>query len=153
MRTQKRESRFQTAFLKRLRKIPGSWWMKCNDKTTIGLPDIIGFCNGLGFAFELKTKSKIDALQLDTLRKIAKCATVSAVITEDNCKEMLSSLAFFAITEHKRSLIDMQLLGRSSLDNSQASTLRKRRSCKTKKRHASLLSNSKRTLRERAGTR
>ena len=64
------EKHFQTKVLKQLREIPCSYWIKLNDRATIGLPDIVGVLAGHFFAIELKTGTKPTKLQLHTLKRL-----------------------------------------------------------------------------------
>lgn len=90
------ERNFQARFLRRLRQIPRSWWVKVNDKATIGVPDILGFVNGYGFALELKTKSKLSELQHYTLNIIdSRARAQSFVVTPENAEEILAYIAAF----------------------------------------------------------
>jgi hypothetical protein len=86
------EKDFQTAFLKKLRMIPKSWWMKCNDRVTVGLPDIFGFVGPYGGVLELKTRSKVTKIQAYTLGRIAKTGAFAFVVTPDNADEVYAYL-------------------------------------------------------------
>ena len=97
------ESEFQDKVLKKLREIPGSWWVKINDRTTVGLPDILGFCAGVGFAIELKTKSKLSAIQAYTLRKIDRSGAQTFVATPDNIEEILIYVRKISLLGNKKS--------------------------------------------------
>ena len=48
------ESQFQTKLLKELRKY--GWFYKASDRYRAGIPDIIGCCNGMFIAIELKVE-------------------------------------------------------------------------------------------------
>jgi hypothetical protein len=82
------ERDFQAYVLRKLREIPNSWWVKLNDRTTIGLPDIVGCVAGVFFAFELKTKTKVTALQAHTLKKIERAGGQAEVVTPENFDEV-----------------------------------------------------------------
>lgn len=82
------EKDFQRYVLKKLREIPRSYWYKANDRTTSGIPDIIGCVSGVFFALELKTRSKVTPIQAYHLRKIADAGGQSFVVTPDNWKEV-----------------------------------------------------------------
>lgn len=86
------ERDFQRAVLKKLREIPASWWVKINDKVTCGLPDIVGCVAGVFIAIELKTKSKVTALQAYTLRKIDGANGQTFVATPENWAEVYAYL-------------------------------------------------------------
>jgi hypothetical protein len=96
------ESVFQDKVLKKLREIPHSWWVKINDRTTVGLPDILGFCAGVGFAIELKTKSKLSAIQAYTLRKIDHSGAQTFVCTPDNVDEVLDFIRKVSLLGNKK---------------------------------------------------
>jgi sulfur transfer protein SufE len=86
------EKDFQKKVLKKLREIPHSWWVKLNDRVTSGLPDIVGCVAGVFIAIELKTKSKVTALQAYTLRKIDSANGQTFVATPDNWAEIYQYL-------------------------------------------------------------
>lgn len=86
------EKDFQRFVLSELRKLPYSWWVKLNDRTTIGLPDIIGFFDGSGFAFELKTTSKVSAIQAYTLKRIVRAGAAASVLTPETFPAVLARL-------------------------------------------------------------
>ena len=90
------EKNFQTAFLKKLRKIPRSFWYKANDRVTIGVPDIFGCVSGVFIAIELKTRSKVTPLQAHFLREITKAHGQSFVVSPDNADEVLKYLTKLA---------------------------------------------------------
>ena len=83
------EKVFQTRLLVRLREIPGTYWFKSNDRTTAGIPDIIGCVAGVFFALELKTKSKVSPIQAYHLRKIDDAAGQAFVVTPKNVAQVL----------------------------------------------------------------
>lgn len=82
------EKDFQRAVLKKLRDISGSWWVKINDRVTVGLPDLIGCVSGVFVAIELKTKTKVTALQAHTLRRITRSGGQAFVVNPDNWNEV-----------------------------------------------------------------
>lgn len=86
------ENDFQRMVLKKLRLIPRTWWTKINDRVTIGLPDIFGSCAGIAVVIELKTRSKVTALQAHTLRKIGETGAQAFVVTPDNWDEVYGFL-------------------------------------------------------------
>ncbi len=98
------ESVFQDKVLKKLREIPNSWWMKVNDRTTVGLPDIIGFCGGVGFGIELKTNSKLSAIQAYTLRKMDASGAQTFVCTPDNLDDVLIYIRKCSLLGNKKPL-------------------------------------------------
>lgn len=95
------ERDFQDHVLKKLREIPNSWWVKINDRNTIGLPDIIGCVAGVFFAIELKTRSKLSAIQAYTLRKIDASGGQSFVCTPENFVEILAFIKKTALLGNK----------------------------------------------------
>lgn len=86
------EKDFQTAYLKRLRLIPNSWWTKINDRVTIGLPDLFGSVAGFAVVIELKTRSKVTKIQAYTLKKIGQTGAHAFVVTPDNADDVYSFL-------------------------------------------------------------
>lgn len=65
------EYKLQIKVLKALRAIPGVWCYKANDRTTSGLPDIIGCVRGHTFAIELKAPGeRPTAIQKRTLARL-----------------------------------------------------------------------------------
>lgn len=95
------EKDFQDYVLKKLREISGTWWYKANDRTTVGIPDIIGCVAGVFFAIELKTKSKVSAIQAHTLRKIDISGGHSFVCTPENFPEILAFIKKTALLRNK----------------------------------------------------
>lgn len=94
------EKDFQTVVLKKLREIPGTWWMKVNDRTTNGLPDILGSVAGVFFAIELKTKSKLAPIQAYTLRRIDRSGGQTFVCTPDTFPDLLAYVKKIALLGH-----------------------------------------------------
>lgn len=90
------ESEFQRIVLKKLRAIPNTFWVKINDRVTCGLPDILGCVAGIFIAIELKTKSKVTALQAYTLRRIDTANGQTFVATPENWPEVFDLIAKFA---------------------------------------------------------
>lgn len=86
------EKDFQRFVLKKLRELPASWWVKINDRVTVGLPDIIGCVAGVFVAIELKTKSKVTAIQAYTLRRIDAANGEAYVVRPDNFAEVFDHL-------------------------------------------------------------
>lgn len=84
------EKDFQKDVLKKLREVPGTWWMKVNDRTTIGLPDIFGCVGGVCFAIELKTKSKLAPIQAYTLRRLDRAGAQTFVCTPQTFPDLLA---------------------------------------------------------------
>lgn len=135
------EADFQRWVLKRLREIPRSWWLKVNDRTTVGIPDILGCVSGVFVAIELKTKSKVTPLQAYTLRKIDYAHGQSFVMNPDNCHEIFKMLEKFSSLSSRTSL-ELDTLQTKQLTDIEAACLQsqKRRSKAAKKIGESLFS-------------
>ena len=86
------EKDFQARVLKKLRELPRSYFYKVNDRTTAGIPDIIGCLNGIFIGIELKTKSKVTPIQAYHLRKITEAMGQAFVVTPGNFKEVFEFL-------------------------------------------------------------
>lgn len=86
------EKDFQARVLKRLREIPRSYFYKVNDRTTAGIPDIIGCVAGIFVAIELKTRSKVSPIQAYHLRKIGDAYGQVFVMTPGNFLEIFKFL-------------------------------------------------------------
>lgn len=95
------EKDFQRCVLAKLRMIRGTYWYKANDRTTAGIPDIIGCVGGVFFALELKTRSKVTPIQAYHLRKIEDAYGQSFVVTPDNFKTTLEFIKKIASTTLK----------------------------------------------------
>lgn len=78
------EKNFQTACLKKLRTIPVSHWIKINDRTTIGLPDTLGWMLGESYAIEWKTGSQVTKIQQYTLDQLADAGVRTFVVCPEN---------------------------------------------------------------------
>jgi len=66
-----------------LKKMPGLWFYKAQDKWTSGIPDIIGCIKGQFIAIELKSKKgKVTKLQAHVLGKIREAGGVALVVKE-----------------------------------------------------------------------
>lgn len=93
---QRLEKSVQSAALKRLRKIPYSWWIKVNDRSSIGYLDIYGAINGDSFVIEMKRKGeKLTRLQLKKALEYRRCQTFVYVVDEENFEEVISTLEEF----------------------------------------------------------
>lgn len=80
----KSEKSFQNYVLKRLRTLPLSFWYKANDRTTAGIPDIVGCVRGIYVGVELKLHSKTSKIQDWTIDRINRAGGVSFVMTPDS---------------------------------------------------------------------
>lgn len=58
----KKESKYQRELIKRLRKIPNSWWTVKEAGSIRGLPDIYGCINGVFVTLEVK-KCQAEAME------------------------------------------------------------------------------------------
>lgn len=91
----KPETKFKVKVLAELRKIPCSYWQKLNDRTTAGLPDLIGCYRGHFFAIELKSgKPKASPLQRQVLDYIENAGGHAFVMSPENFKEVLGIILF-----------------------------------------------------------
>ena len=93
------EKEFQRVVLKKLRSIPKSYWVKINDRATAGIPDILGCICGVFIAIELKTKSKVTALQAYTLRRISDVHGQAFVVNPENFSRVYTLLQKLAELE------------------------------------------------------
>lgn len=93
-----REKTFQTFVLKRLRALPFSWWVKVNDRCTVGVPDILGCVAGTFFALELKTSSKLSQVQIYTLLKISRAAGRAYEVNPGNFELIFSEIRQLALS-------------------------------------------------------
>ena len=89
---QKGETKFKIWLMPHLKAIPRSWWVKTQERTTRGVPDVLGCVNGYAVALELKTEAKLEPLQEVTLRKIAESGGYAAVVTPENASLVVSEL-------------------------------------------------------------
>lgn len=91
------EKDFQARVLKRLRTLKRTHWAKLNDRTTIGLPDVVGCVAGRYVALELKTTSELSGLQAYTLKLIGFAGGVTHVVTPDNFDKVFDSISSLAL--------------------------------------------------------
>ena len=85
----KSEKAFQNYVLKRLRLLPMSYWYKANDRTTAGIPDLIGCVRGTFVGIELKVNSKTSRIQEYTIDRINRAGGVSFVTTPESFEKDL----------------------------------------------------------------
>ena len=65
-----KEADFQRKAMAYLKTCPGVWY-KVSDRFRSGIPDILGWCGGLGYAIELKArKGTVSRLQLHVLKQL-----------------------------------------------------------------------------------
>jgi len=83
----KAETALTSRFLKKLRAIPRSWWVKVSQRSQRGTPDVIGcvpcdFCGDAKFvALEVKTETgEPDPLQEHELMLLLKSGAYSRVV-------------------------------------------------------------------------
>ena len=96
------EKDFQTRVLIRLRKLPLSFWFKINDRTTVGIPDIVGAVNGYSIAIELKTRERLTRIQHYHLEKIDLANCQSFVVTPGNWEEVFLFISSLLTIEPPR---------------------------------------------------
>jgi hypothetical protein len=90
----KPETVFKERVLKDLKEIPRLWAFKVDQRVLRGIPDIVGFVNGWGFAIELKKSKKDDAdpLQSYILQRAKKAGAYTWVAHPANWQEILTEL-------------------------------------------------------------
>ena len=87
------ETLFKERVYKLLKKIPGIYFDKIQQKTKRGSPDFYICLKGLFIAWELKVgKNKADPLQMYTMEKIAVCGGLVWVVRPDNLEWSLTEL-------------------------------------------------------------
>lgn len=114
MKSRQLEKVFQTKVLKILRKLPHSYWIKINDRVTVGLPDIVGVIRGHYVAIELKTQSKLTKLQAHTLKQMQNAGARAHVMTPSNSLEIIAELEQLAGRDLKTPLSVAPLPERAS---------------------------------------
>lgn len=89
------ETKFKEKVLKRLRMIPGSYWLKIQSVAIRGIPDILGVVNGKFIALELKVppnKLKPGSLQWHIIHQLKKAGAYAREVTPDTLDETLKNL-------------------------------------------------------------
>ena len=87
------ETKFKNKVNAILNKIPGLWFVKVQQKSIAGTPDIIMCANGRFIAWELKVGSnKASPLQQYNIDSIHEAKGVAVVVTPDNLHEHLEEL-------------------------------------------------------------
>lgn len=87
------ETRFKIKALDRLREIPNSWWVKIQQRSMRGTPDILGCIKGQFVAIELKVgDGRVDKLQEWTLHQIKKTGAQALVMRPENFESMIAHL-------------------------------------------------------------
>lgn len=91
--SKKPETLFKERLQRQLDMIPRSFWIKVQQQTIRGTPDILGVVNGRMVALELKVgRNKADKLQVWTLQKIKQAGGFTAVVHPDNSGVILDEL-------------------------------------------------------------
>lgn len=90
----KPETVFQTKFLKLLKQLPNTWYVKVSQKTISGTPDILLCVNGYFVAIELKAsgKAQMSKLQEYESDRIMEANGSFYVCHPGNCDVVLSDL-------------------------------------------------------------
>ena len=91
------ESIFKAQLLKKLRKIPNSWWSCINQQSIHGTPDILGCVRGRFVAIECKMKitsafKSHERLQMFVLSSIAQTNGIAIIATPKNADAHLFAL-------------------------------------------------------------
>lgn len=98
------ETRFKNKVLPILRKIPGSWWVKVQQVTIRGTPDIVGTVGGIFVAWELKDiGGSTSRLQEYHIRSINEAGGWARVVSPENLEEELQNLHNLPTLMAKRS--------------------------------------------------
>jgi len=87
--TKKPETLFKEKVLEELRAIKNSYWIKIQQVTLKGVPDILGTINGRFIALELKKddKEKPEKLQEYVLNEVNKAGGIALVTSPENFEE------------------------------------------------------------------
>lgn len=82
----KPETLFKEKVLEELRTLPHSYWIKIQQVTLKGVPDILGVINGRFIALELKkdAKEKPEKLQEYVLNEVNKAGGIALVTSPEN---------------------------------------------------------------------
>ncbi len=87
------ETRFKLAIMKKLKELPNSWWLKTNEKSVRGIPDIIGCINGYFYAFELKVgRNSASSLQKKVVDDICKANGKACVVRPEDLVDLIRHL-------------------------------------------------------------
>lgn len=93
--SQQPETRFKIRVRKLLESIPGSYWIKIQQRSIRGIPDFLGLINGRFIAIELKVgknKVKKSGLQQYVLNQIKAAGGVAYEMNPDNYEFILADL-------------------------------------------------------------
>ena len=89
------ESIFKERVLKRLKTIQRCWFVKVQQVSKSGTPDILLSVHGMFVAIELKTdKGRLSPLQEYNLQKIVDTGGISIVMTPKNFQQMIERMLF-----------------------------------------------------------
>ena len=102
-----KEARLKQLIIKRLNKIPGSYWERVEQVSIRGTPDIVGCFLGRSYWIEVKTQitntpSKRERLQLYKLKKAMEANAACIVMTETNWKMICRRLETIALSQKKQ---------------------------------------------------
>jgi|TARA_R100000742_G_C4276918_1_gene98340 pantothenate kinase len=86
----KPETIFKEKVLEELREMKNSYWIKIQQLSIRGIPDIIGVVNGRFVALELKKshQEKADKLQEYVLEEVDKAGGIALVTNPENFEEV-----------------------------------------------------------------
>lgn len=94
------EAQFKVKVQKELSRLPRIWFFKTQLVSLVGIPDIIGVCNGVFFAWELKkVGGKPTKMQLHVLKKINKAGGEAQVVYPTTLEIALEALTKRAFPE------------------------------------------------------
>jgi penicillin-binding protein-related factor A (putative recombinase) len=90
----KPETRFKIKMMGILNQVPGLWFVKTQQMSIRGTPDMILCYRGKFIAFELKREksASITAMQEYNLDKIRQCGGIGLVVHPENYEEILKVL-------------------------------------------------------------
>lgn len=99
----KPETRFQTKFLKLLKELPNTWYVKVSQKTISGTPDIIACVRGTFIAIELKAslKSNMSKLQYYESDRICEAHGLFYICCPENHEVVINDLKMIAYGPNK----------------------------------------------------
>ena len=88
------EHKFQNKFIKALKKLPNTWYVKVSQKSISGTPDILACIDGWFVAVELKSsaKSKVSKLQEYELKKITDAKGIGFICWPENFDYVMNQL-------------------------------------------------------------
>lgn len=88
------ETRFKEWMLEELRKDRESWWVKTQQVSVRGTPDLLGCVSGRFVALELKDarSSHVDALQSWNVAKIQAAGGFARVVSREDAREVLQEI-------------------------------------------------------------